>query len=238
MKRICVFTLILVVLLSGCGEKGVSTSVSAETANDQIPQTMSVSETSAVEQMSSMPPEEITINLIEGVYIYDIMVPEQAAYYHSDIFTATVEEIGENYDPYWEPEYIEKHGEVSNYDPCFTKYKFRVGQVIKGDLQTGQLIDVRKLGYYDEETGEYTMVSDDVMPEVGKEYLFLAILDPDTGRYCVSAPNTTIPLDNSETEISTYGLNDEPIDRQAILERYTLAYENQTASPGMEMFGR
>lgn len=218
MKKYMLITIIALFLLFSACDSGTS----ALNAAEGFPQS------AQTDSHTSMPPEEIIINLMEGVYIYDVDVPEQAAYYHDNIFTATVVEVGENYDPYWEPEYVEKHGSVPVYNPCYTKYKLQVVQVIKGDLQKNDIIEIKKLGYYDDALQEYVMIIDDVMPELGKEYLFLSNKNTETGLYTVSTPNSTIPLEQSDLEISTYAPTDDIPDRQIIINKYIEAYENET----------
>lgn len=173
--------------------------------------------------------KETNIALINGCYIYDVDVPEQAAYYHDYIFAARVLEVGENFDPYMEPEYIAKHGERDSMfeNPSFTKYQLQVTQVIKGNIQVGDVLNTRKRGYYDEVTQMYILEAGDVFPEQGKEYLFLSNVDSDTGMHVVAGPYTTIPLESSEQAISTYALTDEIQNRQVLIDKYTKAYNNE-----------
>ena len=180
-------------------------------------------EAAEIDQSSEEPtPREdsAVLNFMECVWAYDVNSPEETVKNHDYIFTAIVTEVGENYDPFWEPEYIEKHGKVPVYDPCYTRYRLEVTQVLKGNLETGSIIDFRKLGYYDSETGQYYMVEDDVMPAEGEEYLFLASQNTDTGIYGCGAPNTTIPLSADGNEISTYAAG-EKMDRQSLIDMYS-----------------
>lgn len=152
-------------------------------------------------------------------YIYDVEVPEQAAYYHDYVFSAEVVAVGEVFDPYWEPEYLENYDPLPFYDPCYTQYRLRVTECIKGGLRPGDIITARRQGYYDETYQAYLASTDGVMPEVGAEYLCLASRNETTGRYDLSTPYTMIPME-AET-------------REDILAQYTEACRNAVRVPSI-----
>lgn len=183
------------------------------------------------------PPVDAAIRIMgEAMYVYDVYVPEYKAYYCDQIFTAKILDVGERFDPNWEPACIEQYGEPTEHDPCYTRFTLEVTGVIKGDLQTGDVIDGQKKGYFDEETQEYYMVTDDIFPEEGKEYLILSSnrMNPDI--YSFSGPNSVFPLEPSEWEISTYALTEEEPDRQEIIDKYTEAFQNAAPDPDAPSF--
>lgn len=214
----------VMLFMVSCGNEGNSTA--AAEMGGMAPE-ISVEQTSGetVQDHQKTDPKEIKIIPFEIDYIYDPDIPEQAAYYNDNIFAAVVVEVGENYDPYWEPEYVEQYGAASVYEPCYTKYQLQVTQVIKGDLQQGDIINSRKMGYFDEEEQAYCMVESGVMPVAGKEYLFLANHRMDDKVYQL---NHTIPLEENASEIPTYKATIDAPDRQSIIERYIAAHENET----------
>ena len=198
-----------------------------ESVEDSVPMEDSVSDSTL-----ALFPDVININILgDGVQAYDTDTPEYMAYYHDYIFTATILNVGERYDPHFEPEYMEKYGAVPVYDPCYTKYKLQVTGCIKGNLQVGDIIQGRKIGYFDEESQEYYMLDGDVMPEEGKEYLILANNRMDDNVFAFSGPNSVFPLEQETSPISTYStLTDNP-DRDRIIDRYVEAYENEQPDP-------
>ena len=225
MKKILPIVMTIILLFTvfcGCGinstvateRSGIESEISTEQASGERGQ-----------ESNLTGPKEIKINLMACEYIYNTDVLEQAAYYNDNIFAAVVVAVGENFDPFWEPEYVEQYGAVSVYDPCYTKYKLQVTQVIKGELQTGDVIDSKKLGYFNEEEQAYYMVESDVMPIVGEEYLFLANNRMDSNVYHL---NSVVPMESNASEISTYAMTDEAPNRQAIIAQYIAAYENET----------
>lgn len=216
MKRWPLLAAVCLLLLCGCtseGSTGKTGSISAG-ADETVVQATTFSETPSDFEMPEHPnPVKHTRNEPMVIdYTYDVDVPEQAVYYHDYVFAAVVTEIGEVYDPYWEPDYVKKFGAPPVYDPCYTKYQLRVTQVLKGDLNAGDIITARRWGYYDEELEAYLMSTDGVMPELGAEYLCLALQNSDNGIYGLSDPNTLIPLEGA--------------DRNTIIETYISACQN------------
>ena len=208
-------------------------SASIEELEDSVSMEEPVSvEESILDVTAGMFTDVININILgDGVQAYDTDTPEYMAYYHDYIFTATILNVGERYDPYFEPEYVEKYGSAMIYNPCYTKYQLQVTGCIKGDLQAGDIIQGRKIGYFDEETQEYYMLGGDVMPEEGKEYLILANNRMDDNVFAFSGPNSVFPLEQETSPISTYRTLTENPDRNGMIERYVEAYENERPDP-------
>ena len=103
-------------------------SASIEELEDSVSMEEPVSvEESILDVTAGMFTDVININILgEGVQAYDTDTPEYMAYYHDYIFTATILNVGERYDPYFEPEYVEKYGSAMIYNPCYTKYQLQV----------------------------------------------------------------------------------------------------------------
>lgn len=222
MKKI--ITLALLLLLTTACSTSVNLKATESAADALLPQEL--------EAETSLTPTDATIRLLaEGIYAYDVYTPEYKAYYCDQIFTAKILDVGERFDPYWEPDYVEENGEPLDYYPCYTRYTLEVTEVIKGDLQAGDVINGKKMGYYDEEEQEYHMLADDIFPEEGKEYLILSSnrMNPDV--YSFSGPNSIFPLEPSEWEISTYALTEEEPDRQEIINEYEEAFQNAKPDP-------
>lgn len=223
MKKYLLWIVVCLLMLAGCGGP------SGETASNLI--SLEGSALAEDESDFEMPerPEPVKHTLDEPAaaidYIYDVDDPAQAAYYHDNVFTAVITEIGAVYDPYWEPEYVQKYGALPVYDPCYTKYQLRVTQSIKGPLREGDIITADRCGYYDEDAQAYLASEDPVVPEVGVEYLCLARQGED-GIYGLSTPRTLIPLpeDGADSTGQT---------RQEIIDRYTEACKNAVACPSV-----
>ena len=108
-------------------------SASIEELEDSVSMEEPVSvEESILDVTAGMFTDVININILgDGVQAYDTDTPEYMAYYHDYIFTATILNVGERYDPYFEPEYVEKYGSAMIYNPCYTKYQLQVTGVLR-----------------------------------------------------------------------------------------------------------
>lgn len=210
MKKRILLALVCMLVLCGCTPGDSSRAPSCTSAETEEPAVQATASPTASASDFEMPerPDPVRHSLHEPMvidYTYEVDDPRQAAYYHDNVFAAVVTEIGEVYDPHWEPDYVKQHGAPPDYDPCYTKYQLQVTQVLKGDLQEGDMITARRWGYYDKALDAYLMSTDGVMPEVGTEYLCLANQSPETGLYGLSTPNTLIPLKEGAVREATIG---------------------------------
>lgn len=216
----------LLLLTTACGQQQ-NTKPFVSPAMQTLPAEAEISISEPEETPSSPRIESVFTEPVEIDYIYDTSAPVQTVFYHDYIFAATVVEVGESYHPFQEPEYVEKYG-LTSHAPTYTKFRLRVTEPIKGDLQAGEVIAARKWCYYDEEENAYYLHERDVMPLSGMEYLFFANKDDGTGMYVLSdAPYATFPLEPDASAFSTYPATTVFWSRQEIIDYYTAIYENE-----------
>ncbi len=87
----------------------------------------------------------------------------------------------------------------------YKKYEITVTENIKGTLQTEMSIEVIKDVMISKTTKEITLLEGDIMPEEGKDYVFLCNAHKD-GKLVIVAPVGNIPLseDTKEDTIQSY----------------------------------
>lgn len=132
------------------------------------------------------------ISNIRMSYAFD---HDDLKYYMRDVdyvFLGNIEkEIGTDYE---EKEIINGE-EVST---PYTKYEVKVTKTLKGDFSQGDNIQIKKMGGISENGKQYYLCEDDVIPEEGKNYIFLGYVQPN-GELLVAGKNSTI--EKGETEL-------------------------------------
>ena len=170
-------------------------------------------------------PEKYELVLSEGVYEYDTQDRYAAVGYYSDVFSAQILSGPTVEFPYEEDIAFPDGSTIHDRGTPYSLYQARVTGVLKGELKEGEEITLRRLGGYDEETGELVLLQHDCLPQEGGEYLFLTLAD-DAGRYTVSAPYTVIPLQEDFASINTLEEKDRFENREEALAVYREAAEH------------
>lgn len=104
----------------------------------------------------------------------------------------------------------------------YTPYKVNVLSNIKGSLYLNEPIPILKFGGVSQDEMFVLLHEDDVLPQEGQKYVFLAFAQPD-GSLLVSGPNSNIPFENDP---SVYN-NEEADPSNSLYDIYTDAYENE-----------
>ena len=121
---------------------------------------------------------------------------------HCDFgFVGKVVDIAECWAPEI-PEMLSDNGVTYIRKLPYMEYIVEVTESIKGDLEVGERRDLRKTGGLNYSESAVVMRSDDVLPEKGNRYIFLAV-QRDNGTMWANGAYSTIPLDGGE-KYSTY----------------------------------
>lgn len=121
---------------------------------------------------------ETPIEELHAAYTIDMSNKQAVVEAADDIFVAKVIEAGAVV--------------YENKDTPYSSYEVNVTQVLKGNL-TKQRLTLQKLGGISQDGTRYIQLEDDLLPEVGGYYLFLAFRQTD-GKLLVSGANTTLKL--------------------------------------------
>lgn len=117
----------------------------------------------------------------------------------------------------------DENGEPLEQGTPYTGYTVQVEENIKGELQTDDPIELKKHGGITQDSKSVILFDDDCLPEVGKEYIFLAYAQPD-GSLLVSGPNSNVLDKNNTTEADT------------VVEKYKDATENEVIEVDRERY--
>jgi len=89
----------------------------------------------------------------------------------------------------------QENGDVLYIANAYTNYTVSVIENIKNELVTSENISISKIGGIREDSSAYDIFEDDVLPEVGKTYIFIAYAQED-GSLLVAGPNSNILCTN------------------------------------------
>jgi len=89
----------------------------------------------------------------------------------------------------------QENGDVLYIGSAYTNYTVSVIENIKNELVTDKNISISKAGGLREDFSAYDIFEDDVLPEVGKTYIFIAYAQDD-GSLLVSGPYSNILITN------------------------------------------
>ncbi|MSA02996.1 cell surface protein [Lactonifactor sp. BIOML-A3] len=107
----------------------------------------------------------------------------------------------------------------------YSNYRVQVKQNLKGNLRQDSPIDLQKAGGINKDGTGYLLYTDDILPEIGRSYVFLVYVQP-TGENLVSGPNSSIPLNRpSQNAVSSFTLNSQ--EEVNVVEVYEDAVEGQ-----------
>ena len=167
----------------------------------------------------SAPASGIKIERRNGSYAINVDDPAETVGYGDHVFIAYVERmIGTEY----KNPVIFKGRDLSM---PYTNYSVRVLENIKGTLYTDREIEVQKDGGIYKDQQSIALYEDDLLPEAGKIYIFVASVNFD-GKLLISSPNSNIPL---EEALQGYGaaITEEQIAGSAVVQGYREAYANE-----------
>ncbi|MBC1636410.1 cell surface protein [Listeria welshimeri] len=105
---------------------------------------------------------------------------------------------------------------------AFTNYKIKVLYNLKNELVTDKEISLAKQGGIREDGSAYDIFEDDLLPEIGKVYIFNAYTQDD-GSLLVSGANSTISFDEKTHNIDTQ----KELAKTEEVQRYENAVDNQ-----------
>lgn len=105
----------------------------------------------------------------------------------------------------------------------YTHYTVQVIDNIKGKLQTKTTIKIAKQGGVMQEKNGVFLFENDILPEVGQIYVFLAYAQPD-GSLLISGPDSNVLIEGTDGPLSEQALE---LDLNETYKSYVTAYENE-----------
>lgn len=143
----------------------------------------------------------------------DISDPRKYVGISSYVFVA---EVTETHDYYTERLFHRFPDVIDYYDMEFTECRLNVITNIKGNLAVGNVFSYYKVGGVNKSrTGVIIYGRDDIMPKVGKYYVFFGVTHPDG----TMTGGGTFPLEDGITESN--------LEDSAVYQKYIDAYEHQ-----------
>lgn len=146
---------------------------------------------------SSSADADIPTYAIHGNYDLDMNNKFERVGSADYVFVGTVTEdtgvVYENHVP------IEQEDGSTKYiGDAYSNYKIKVVSNLKNELVTYQEIPIKKQGGIREDGSAIDIFEDDVLPEVGETYIFIAYAQED-GSLRVAGPNSTIPFSEEKS---------------------------------------
>lgn len=163
---------------------------------------------------------------VSAMYVVDMKNPEAVVGISSNVFIGYVEEMTDT-------DYI------LNFP--YTRYKVKVIDNIKGELQLDATIQLNKEGGISEDRSCYLLYENDFLPDEEKYYIFNVRERSEDGSYTASGINTVVLLDDIDLQSVTNDIildnsassNTEQSDfknkmeNSSIYQKYVDAYKNQ-----------
>ncbi|MBC2153314.1 cell surface protein [Listeria innocua] len=116
----------------------------------------------------------------------------------------------------------QEDGSVKYIGEAYTNYKIKVISNLKNELTTDKELAIAKQGGIREDGSAYDIFEDDILPDVGKIYIFTAYTQDD-GSLLISGGNSTIAFDEKTKNIDTA----KEVTQTEEYETYENAVENQ-----------
>ncbi|EKF1876505.1 cell surface protein [Listeria innocua] len=116
----------------------------------------------------------------------------------------------------------QEDGSVKYIGEAYTNYKIKVISNLKNELATDKELAIAKQGGIREDGSAYDIFEDDILPDVGKIYIFTAYTQDD-GSLLISGGNSTIAFDEKTKNIDTA----KEVTQTEEYETYENAVENQ-----------
>ncbi|MBF6673464.1 hypothetical protein [Glutamicibacter sp. FBE19] len=150
-----------------------------------------------------------------GSFAVDVEKPAATVGDADYVFVGKVEsKVGTTYK---DPVAIETENGTKEIADPYTDYKIKVLRNIKGELVSDRAIPVQKSGGVDKEQKYVVLYEDDVLPEVGSTYVFLAYAQED-GSLLVSGLNSSLEIETG-TEME--------LGKSKVVQAYGEAMKNQ-----------
>lgn len=189
-------------------------------------QSISVNNKSRNSQTSDL--NSLPVITMHGSFVYDPNNINESVGMVDYVFTGTV--VSNNGTIYKDTVTMEdENGKPKDVSTPYTDYTIQVSSNIKGNLQIDEPIRVLKKGGITQKNTEIYLFENDVLPEEGKAYIFLAFAQPD-GSLLISGPNSNVLITATENYSNT-GKNTD-----STLETYLDAYKNQIIPIDRERF--
>lgn len=167
--------------------------------------------------------DSLSINTIQGSYAVDMYNPLEVVGSADYVFLGRVEELVET--EYRNAVQMSTPSGMVTLATPYTRYKVSVLENIKGTLTQERPIEVMKFGGLNQDGTSYELPIDDLLPEEGKEYIFIVFAQRD-GSNLADGPNSTIPTEESSSAISTYSQEKFP-ETENIVDIYKQAFKNE-----------
>ncbi|MGN1443925.1 MAG: hypothetical protein ACI4XE_08750 [Acutalibacteraceae bacterium] len=164
---------------------------------------------------------QLPVNYSKYVYAFDPLDLEACVGSADYVFVGKIEKLVGT--TYTDASYLE-NGKLTA--TPWTNYEVTVIKNIKGDLETGQTIPIRKFGgvAYGEEYLE--LIQDDTLPTVGETYIFLSDVD-EKGELYVSGGAQTVSLFTMEGGNPSMTTKELDTARKETIAEYEKAFQNQ-----------
>lgn len=115
----------------------------------------------------------------------------------------------------------DERGKLVEEGTPYTHYSVMVKENIKGELLKEESIEITKHGGVTQDQKSVTLFEEDCLPEIGKQYIFLAYAQAD-GSLLISGPNSNVLADSKKGEV--------------VVEEYEEAVENEEVNVDRERF--
>ncbi|MCP1102230.1 hypothetical protein M2454_000551 [Aequitasia blattaphilus] len=137
----------------------------------------------------------------EGMFSFDTnSYPELIGFADYVIVGKVVEELLVEYESVTEVR--QEDGTIKMEGIPFSNYLVYVEESIKGNIPADRNIKIKKMAGLSEDGTKCYLFSDDVLPIEGNRYVFFIQAEQE-GTNIVGGPNSTIPLDDNQKEITT-----------------------------------
>lgn len=163
---------------------------------------------------------DLPIKWNNAKYIIDVDNPEEVVGVSDYVFAGCIEEKLDTI--YINPD--TKDGRPA------TIYNITVMKNIKGNLEQGASIEVKKIGGIAKDKTYIALDEGDILPQEGRLYIFSAIVS-EKGELVCSMPNSCVPVD-VDTNISSYkdignNFDNDEIVKLDIFKKYEKSYKNE-----------
>ncbi|WP_145131662.1 DUF4179 domain-containing protein [Paenibacillus sp. Y412MC10] len=148
---------------------------------------------------------KLPVQQMRGSFVYDVNDKSEAVGISDYVFVGKV--VSNNGTTYRDIVTVEdENGDPKEVGTPYTSYTIQVLDDIKGKLKKDVPIDILKHGGITQDKQSVFVFENDELPEADKSYIFLGYAQPD-GSILISGPNSNIPLDVTETQLTKQNLN-------------------------------
>ncbi|MEZ0119680.1 UNVERIFIED_ORG: hypothetical protein ABRZ91_003637 [Heyndrickxia coagulans] len=164
---------------------------------------------------------------MDGTFSINRDNPEETVGDADYVFLARVEEkTGTAYKNTTQIETEEGTKEIST---PYTNYKITVLENMKGELETDKPIPLQKAGGISKDGSSIVTFDDDVLPEVGQSYVFLAYAQDD-GSLLVSGPKSNTEVSGIDDTDTSDTIESSSVNHSSVMKTYKNALKHQIKS--------